>query len=65
MYTLYLDESMTHDNGCSNTFAIAGFIIEDSQTTVLKADIEQIKDNLWASVHADPKSIILHEKDIK
>lgn len=64
-YTLYLDESHTHNKGKKEHFCIAGIIVEnDYHNTILTEELNLLKDRIWSDV-PNPRTIILHEKDLR
>lgn len=63
-YLLYLDESLTHDNGQNKAFSIGGIIVKKSYLPTLEKNLNKIKNDIWSDVD-DPLSVILHEKDLK
>lgn len=63
-YLLYLDESLTHDNGKNKTFSIGGIIVNKCYLPSLEKNFNEIKKTIWSDIK-DPSSVILHEKDLK
>lgn len=64
-YTLYLDESTTHNHGYKNlVFCLAGIIIKNSDYPILQQEIVNLKLNIWHDL-PNPSDIIFHEKEIR
>ena len=64
-YTLYLDESTTHNGSYKNeTFCMAGVIISNNDYSSLESDLNNIKKNIWGD-HPCPSDIILHQMEIR
>lgn len=64
-YTLFLDESLTHENkGKNPAFAIGGFIIKDEEIPIINEKLDNIKGKIWADL-GNYKEIVLHEKEVK
>ena len=62
-YTLYLDESETFNNSHNHFFAVGGVIIENTQNSLVEADLTTLKSKLWEGDH-NSSGYILHEKEI-
>ncbi|MCB2297040.1 DUF3800 domain-containing protein [Clostridium tagluense] len=64
-YTLYLDESETHDFGKNKIFSIAGIVVKDSfHNSTLIQELNNLKKIIWKEC-VEPEKIILHEKEIR
>lgn len=63
-YTLFLDESNTHQNGDKKAFAVGGFIIENNDIDNMELELNKIKAEIWSDL-PNNINIILHEKDLK
>lgn len=64
-YTLYLDESYTHEKkGKNPAFAIGGFIINDKDIDYIEDKINDIKKYVWKDLES-PCDVILHEMNLK
>lgn len=61
-YTLFLDESETHDNH-KHYFCIAGVIIADDDYSSVQHDIDSLKSIIWNDL-SSPQNVILHQMRI-
>ena len=65
-YHLYLDESESQNGDRSLvSFCLAGIIIEEDKLNTLESKLNDLKNTIWSSSHANPSEIILHEMDIR
>lgn len=62
-YTLYLDESKTHNGKSNPHFCMAGAIINDKEYAVVESAVKNLKKFIWDDL-PNPESIILHQKNI-
>lgn len=63
-YTLYIDESQTHDNFEKQPhFCMAGAIINDREYGIVENEINKLKRTIWSD-YSHPEKIILHQKNI-
>ena len=63
-YTLYIDESQTHDNFEKQPhFCMAGAIINDREYGIVENEINKLKRTIWSD-YSHPEEIILHQKNI-
>ena len=63
-YSLYLDESQTHDKDDNQFFCIAGVIVAREDEACIQEAVHRLKEEFWPD-YDNPGAIILHEKDIK
>lgn len=63
-YTLYIDESQTHDEiGKHPYFCMAGAIVNDREYNIVENEINKLKSVIWHD-YTNPEKIILHQKNI-
>lgn len=63
-YTLYLDESTTHNNHRNQVFCMAGVIIKDSEySSIIVPEMKSLKKSIWYDVPS-PENIIIHQKEV-
>lgn len=63
-YTLYIDESQTHNNsGKQPYFCMAGAIVNDKEYGIVENEINKLKKTIWNDC-GNPEQIILHQKNI-
>ena len=61
-YTLYIDESQTHNNfEKQQHFCMAGTIINDKEYNTIENEINNLKRTIWSDC-SKPDEIILHQK---
>lgn len=63
-YTLYLDESTTHNNFNNKVFCMAGVIIKDEDySNIIIPEMNNLKRRIWHNV-ANPTDIVIHQKEV-
>lgn len=64
LYTLYIDESQTHNHSEKLLhFCMAGAIVNDREYPIIEHEITKLKRTIWSD-HSAPEEIILHQKNI-
>lgn len=62
-YTLYLDESVSHNNYKNQVFCMAGVIISENNYSKIVDEVNQLKEKIWHD-KTNPSTVVIHQKDV-